>query len=103
LSFVRHAGASRHLAIYLVFFGAGHEQFGVMMERYFKDQINVVIVDEGRRKLALPGLSVVNDDISDLNKHVALGDKQLEKLVKNYNSKPEEFDQLFSSALTRRQ
>lgn len=52
--------------------------------------------------MALQGLSVVNDDISDLNTSVSKGDKQLEALIKNYNSKPEDFDQLFSSVLTKR-
>jgi hypothetical protein len=95
--------AATLLALYLLFFSAGHDQFGTLMENYVKDQMKVVIVDEGRRKLALQGLSVVNDDISDLNKTVSKGDKELEVLIKNYNSKPEEFDQLFSSVLTKRQ
>jgi len=95
--------AATLLALYLLFFSAGHDQFGTLMENYVKDQMKVVIVDEGRRKLALQGLSVVNDDISDLNKTVSKGDKELEVLIKKYNSKPEEFDQLFSSVLTKRQ
>jgi len=95
--------AATLLALYLLFFSAGHDQFGTLMENYVKDQMKVVIVDEGHRKLALQGLSVVNDDISDLNKTVSKGDKELEVLIKNYNSKPEEFDQLFSSVLTKRQ
>lgn len=90
------------LAVYLLFFNVGHDQLGTLMEYYVKDQMKVVIVDDGRRKLALQGLSVVNADISDLNKQVAIVDKQLEKLIKDYNSKPEDFDQLFSSVLTKR-
>jgi hypothetical protein len=40
--------AATLLAIYLVFFNAGHDQLGNLMEQYVKDQIKVVIVDEGR-------------------------------------------------------
>ncbi|HEY5140633.1 MAG TPA: hypothetical protein VIJ25_15160 [Methylococcales bacterium] len=94
--------AATLLAIYLLFFSAGHEQLGTLMENYVKDQIKAVIADEGRRKLALEGLSVVNDDIADLNKSVAKSNKQLESLIKDYNSKAEEFDQLFSSVQERR-
>jgi hypothetical protein len=94
--------AATVLAIYLLFFSSGNDQLGVLMEHYVKDQIKIVITDEGRRKLALQGLSIVNDDISDLNKSVSKGDKELEALIKNYNSKPEDFDQLFSSVLAKR-
>lgn len=94
--------AAALLGIYLLFFNVGHDQLGTLMEHYVKDQMKVVIVDDGRRKLALQGLSVVNGDISDLNKQVAIGDKQLEKLIKDYNSRPEDFDRLFSSVLTKR-
>jgi hypothetical protein len=94
--------AATLLAIYLLFFSSGNDQLGVLMEYYVKDQIKIVITDEGRRNLALQGLSIVNDDISNLNKSVSKGDKELEALIKNYNSKPEDFDQLFSSVLAKR-
>jgi hypothetical protein len=94
--------AATLLAIYLLFFGTGDDQLGNLMEYYVKDQIKVVIMDEGRRKLALQGLSVVTDDIGDLNKSVSKAEKQLEVLIKNYNSKPEDFDKLFTSVLTER-
>jgi hypothetical protein len=95
--------AAALLAIYLLLFSAGHDQLGVMMEQYVKDPMKVVIKDERRRKQALQGLSVVNDDISDLNKQVATANKKLEILIKNYNSTPEEFDLLFSSTLAKRE
>jgi septum formation topological specificity factor MinE len=69
------------LAVYLLFFNVGHDQLGTLTEYYVKDRMKVVIVDEGRRKLALQGLSVVNDDISDLNKQVSIGAEHLEKLI----------------------
>ena len=94
--------AAALIAIYMLFFNAGHDQLGTLMENYVKDQIKAVIADEGRRKLALKDLSVVNDDIADLNKSVAKSNKQLESLIKDYNSKPEEFDQLFSSVQEQR-
>ena len=90
-------------AMYLLFFSSGHEQFGVLMEQYVKDQMNIVILDEPRREMALKSLAIVKDDITDLNKLVTSDDKQLEKLIKDYHSRPEQFDQLFSSALNKRQ
>jgi hypothetical protein len=94
--------AATLIAIYMLFFNAGHDQLGTLMENYVKDQIKAVIADEGRSNLALQGLSVVKDDINDLNKSVAKSNKQLEALIKDYNSKPEEFDQLFSSVQEQR-
>lgn len=91
------------LGVYLSFFGAGPDQFGQLMTHYVKDQIKIAIGDEGRRKLALKGLSVIDDDIGDLNKQVSKDVEKVEKLIRNYNSTPEEFDQLFSSALAKRQ
>jgi hypothetical protein len=94
--------AATLIAIYLLLFNAGHDQLGTLMENYVKDQIKAVIADEGRRKLALESLSVVNDDIAELNKSVAKSNKKLESLIKDFNSKPEEFDQLFSSVQEQR-
>ena len=90
-------------AYYAFFGGAGDALFSDFMTPYVKDQIKIAIGDEGRRKLALKGLSVVDDDISDLNKQLSKDTEQVEKLIRNYNSKPEEFDQLFSSTLAKRQ
>jgi hypothetical protein len=91
------------LVVYFSFFSAGPDQLGQLMTHYVKDQIKIVIGDEGRRKLALKGLSAVDDDISDLNKQLSKDGEQAEKLIRNYNSKPEDFDQLFSSAWAKRQ
>jgi hypothetical protein len=91
------------LVVYFSFFGGGPDQLGQLMTHYVKDQIKISVGDEERRKLALKGLSIVNDDIGDLNKQLSKDVEQVEKLIRNYNSKPEEFDQLFSSALAKRQ
>jgi hypothetical protein len=91
------------LGIYFSFFSADPDQLGQLMTHYVKDQIKIAVGDEGRRKLALKGLSVVDDDIGDLNKQLSKDVEQVEKLIRNYNSKPEEFDQMFSSALAKRQ
>lgn len=91
------------LGVYLTFFAGGPDQLGQLMTHYVKDQIKISVGDEGRRKLALKGLSIVNDDIGELNKQLSKDVERVEKLIRNYNSKPEEFDQLFSSALAKRQ
>jgi hypothetical protein len=87
-----------------VFFGGADEtMYRVFTTSYVKDQVRIAIPDEKRRELALKGLEAVHDDFRDLNKQVSKDVAQLEKLIKNYNSKPENFDQLFSSALAKRQ
>jgi hypothetical protein len=92
------------LGVYLFFFAGGPDQLvGQTMTLYVKDQIKIAVGDEGRRNLALKGLSIVVDDIGDLNKQLSKDVEQVEKLIRNYNSKPEEFDQLFSSTLAKRQ
>ena len=92
------------LGVYLFIFAGGPDQHvGQIMTHYVKDQIKIAVGDEGRRNLALKGLSIVVDDIGDLNKQLSKDVEQVEKLIRNYNSKPEEFDQLFSSTLAKRQ
>jgi ABC-type transporter Mla subunit MlaD len=51
----------------------------------------------------LKGLAAVNEDFRDLNEQVSKDVAQLEKLIKNYDSKPEDFERLFSSVLAKRQ
>jgi hypothetical protein len=90
-------------AFYLFFGGAGDTIFGGFMTPYVKDQVKIAIPDKERRELALKGLAAVNDDFRDLNEQVSKDVAQLEKLIKNYDSKPEDFDRLFSSMLAKRQ
>ena len=87
-----------------VFYGGADEtMYRVFTTSYVKDQVRIAIPDEKRRELALKGLEAVHDDFRDLNKQVSKDLAQLEKLIKNYDSKPEDFDRLFSSVLAKRQ
>ncbi len=53
--------------------------------------------------MALNELDSLKDAIKDLNKNVSKDIKQFDKLVKNYDSKPEDFDSMLSAVFTRRQ
>jgi hypothetical protein len=88
---------------FMVFAGPGGDQVGELMTQHVKGQIKVTVADEERRTATLKGLSAVNDDISDLNKQLSKDVKALEKLIRNYDSKPEDFDRLFASVLTKRE
>jgi hypothetical protein len=90
-------------AFSMFFGGAGDTMFGGFMTPHVKDQVKIAIPDKERRELALKGLAAVNDDFRDLNEQVSKDVAQLEKLIKNYDSMPEDFDRLFSSVLTKRQ
>ena len=90
-------------AFYVFFGGAGDTMFGGFMTPYVKDQVKIAIPDKERRDLALKGLARVNDDFRDLNEQVSNDIDQLKTLIKNYDSKPEDFDRLFSSVLAKRQ
>jgi putative NADH-flavin reductase len=87
----------------LVLFGGHGSSFGELMTQYAKDPIKTTIVDKDRRESALKGLSILEDDIAELNKQVSKDLKQFDKLIKDYGSKPEAFDALFSSALAKRE
>lgn len=87
----------------LVLFGGHGGPFGELMTTYAKDPIKTTIVDKDRRASALKGLSKLEDDFGELNKQVSNDLKQFDKLIKDYDSKPEAFDALFSSALAKRE
>lgn len=82
-------------------FGGTDGSFAVLATQHFEDQIKVTVAEE-RRTLALDNLSLVIDDIADINEQMSEDAKQLEELVVVYDSKPEEFDQLFFSSLDLR-
>jgi hypothetical protein len=90
------------LGLFMLYSGGGNV-LSTMMTQHVKDQVKKNIPDEERRKLALKGLAVVNDDIKKLNEQLSKGLGQMENLIKDYDSKPEDFDRLFSSVLGRRQ
>jgi hypothetical protein len=87
----------------LIIFGGDGGPFGELMSEYVKDPIKTTIVEEDRRDLALNELDSLKDAIKDLNKNVSKDIKQFDKLVKNYDSKPEDFDSMLSAVFTRRQ
>ena len=90
------------LGLFMLYSGGGNV-LGTMMTQHVKDQAKKNIPDEERRKLTLKKLAVVNDDIKKLNEQLSKDLGQMEKLIKDYDSKPEDFDRLFSSVLARRQ
>ena len=90
------------LGLFMLYSGGGNV-LGTMMTRHVKDQAKKNIPDGERRKLTLKKLAVVNDDIKKLNEQLSNDLGQMEKLIKDYDSRPEDFDRLFSSVLARRQ
>ena len=93
--------AATILAIWVIF-GGGGGLFGELMSSYVEDPMEAAIVEEDRREMALDGLDELQDAIKDFNKQVSKDIKQFDKLVKNYESTPEEFDQMVSSVFDRR-
>jgi uncharacterized protein (DUF488 family) len=92
--------AATILAILLIF-GVGGGPFGELMTKYTRDPIKETIVEEDRQKMALHELKTLKGAIKDFNKHVSKDIKQFHKLVENYESTPEEFDQMISSVLVK--
>jgi hypothetical protein len=72
--------------------------FGELATKYLEDQVKAVLPDGERRGRAVSALSIATDDIDDLNEAVSRQLKQFEKLVKDYDSKPADFDRLFETA-----
>jgi DNA anti-recombination protein RmuC len=93
--------AATVLAILLIF-GVGGGPFGELTTKYVKDPIKETIAEEGRRDKALDELKSLKHAIKDFNKHVSKDIKQFDKMVKNYDSTPEEFDQMISGVFTKR-
>lgn len=89
------------LAIFLVFNMDGGT-FGQLMSDYAKKPMKATIEDDDRRKLALHELTLLTKDLKDFNKGVVKDTKSLQKLVEDYATTPEDFDQLFESAFSRR-
>jgi hypothetical protein len=92
--------AATILAIYLLLGGGG--LFGNLMSEYVEDPMEASIAEEDRREVALDKLDDLQDAIKDFNKAVSKDIKQFHKLVENYDSKPEDFDQMFSGVFERR-
>lgn len=93
--------AATIIAIFVIF-GGGGGLFGELMSKYVEDPIEATIVEKDRREMALDQLDDLQDAIKDFNKQVTKDIKQFDKLVNDYDSKPEEFDQMFSSVFAKR-
>lgn len=83
-------------------FGDPDYGFGALTTEQMSRQIKSVVVEDERRELALNNLTLIIGDIDDINERIAKDVKQLEVLVENYDSTPEDFDKLFSSMLNTR-
>ena len=92
--------AATILAIFILFGGGG--LFGGLMSNYVEDPMEATIVEEDRREVALDKLDDLQDAIKDFNKAVSKDIKQFHKLVENYDSKPEDFDQMLAGVFERR-
>ena len=80
----------------------GESMFGNLMSNYIEDPIESTIVEEDRREMALDAYDDLQDAIKNLNEQASEDIQQLNELVENYESTPEEFDQLFTDAFARR-
>ena len=94
--------AATILALLLIF-GVGGGPFGELMTKYAKDPIKTTVVEEDRREQALKELKALKKAVKEFNKGVSKDIKQFHKLVENYDSTPEEFDQMFANVLAKRQ
>ena len=92
--------AATILAILVLMGGGG--VFGELMADYVEDPIKATILEEDRRELALDAHDELEDAIKEFNKQTSKDIKQLNELVENYESTPEEFNQLFTDAFSRR-
>ena len=92
--------AATILAIFILFVGGG--LFGGLMSNYVEDPMEATIVEEDRREVALDKLDDLQDAIKDFNKAVSKDIKQFHKLVENYDSKPDDFDQMLAGVFERR-
>jgi len=92
--------AATIIAIFIIF-GLGGGPFGELT-KYAKDPIKTTIAEEDRREQALKELSSLKKAVKEMNKGVSKDIKQFHKLVKNYESKPADFDNMFSTVLTKR-
>ena len=87
--------AATILAIFLLM--GGSSMFGDIMSNYIEDPIEAIIAEEDRRELALDAHDDLEDAIKNFNKQVSEDMEKLNELVENYESTPQEFDQLFST------
>jgi len=91
-------------ALLYLFGGPGNDGlFGDLMTKYAGDAITSTIADEARRKLALDGLSLLTNDTKDFNDLISEEIELVGALIKNYNSRPEDFENNYLTMLTSQQ
>lgn len=92
--------AATVIAIFFIF-GVSGGPFGQLMTKYVKDPIKHTIVEKDRREMALEELKSLKKAIKEFNKSTSKDIKHFQKLVEDYDSKPEEFDNMFSTVLAK--
>jgi cysteinyl-tRNA synthetase len=92
------------LAFYLVFlFGSSPVITGEWLIKDSKNQFKEVIQDKERSKKAMSILDEMIRDAKDFNREAQKGEKNLEKLVKDYRSTRQDFNQLFTEIQEKRE
>ena len=86
----------------LLLFGLSGGPFEPLLPEYAEDPIEATIDDEDRREQALDALDSVGEAVEDFYEGVAEDIEALDDLVRDYDSKPEDFERLFDSAMARR-
>ena len=92
------------LFLYLCFLlGGSHIFLGEWLIKESKNQFKEVIQDKERSKKAMGILDEMIRDAKNFNREVEKAEKKLEKLVKDYRSTREDFNQLFSEVQGKRE
>lgn len=94
--------AAAIIGLFLIF-GLGGGVFGELMTKYAEDPIKTTIVEEDRREQALNELKSLEKAVKGLNKGVSKDVKAFRKLVEDYDSTPEDFDNMIASVFERRE
>jgi hypothetical protein len=94
--------AAAIIGLFLIF-GLGGGVFGELMTKYAEDPIKTTIVEEDRREKALDELKSLEKAVKGLNKGVSKDIKAFQKLVEDYESTPEDFDNMIASVFERRE
>ena len=93
------------LFVYLVFLLGGSSPvfLGEWLIKDSKNQFKEVIQDKERSKKAMEILDEMIRDAKSFNREAEKAEKKLEKLVKDYRSTREDFNQLFSEIQGKRE
>ena len=94
--------AAAIIGLFLIF-GLGGGVFGELMTKYAEDPVKTTIVEEDRREQALDELKSLEKAVKGLNKGVSKDVKAFRKLVEDYDSTPEDFDNMIASVFERRE